>query len=486
MPRTLTKSRYLDGLRCPKLLWTRWNRPEAVPRPGEDRRPIIEAGRAVEQLARRIFPGAVEVPRFDNADEAVAATTHLLPRRVPLLEAAFSVAGRHCRVDVLLPAADEHWDLIEIKAGGKVRENHIRDLAFQYDTIIRAGLEIDRVHVVHLNSSYVRHGEIDITQLFTRVDVTDRVVRLAAYTDRTIQAMQELVAEGDPDTPIGSRCNVPHPCPLKPVCWGDLPANNVTLLHHGGRRIWELMDSGIFTMDQAPDDRLSKRQRIQKQTLATDKPHVDSDALRHWLDELVYPVYHLDFETMAPAMPAFDGVHPYQQIPFQYSLHIQHAPGAEPEHHEFLATEPGDPRPALTEALLADAGTEGTVLAWNMAFEKLVIEELAEADLVRAPRLMEVAKRLVDLITPFNAFMVHHPDQGGSCSLKAVLPAVTDLGYDDLNITAGAAATHSYERAMFGGIEPEERSRILSDLRAYCGRDTEAMIAILAWLYGTV
>ena len=482
MPRDLTKSRYLAGLRCPRLLWTRWNRPDDVPPPPDDRRPIIESGRQVERLAQRVFPGAIEVPRLENVHEAVQATAKLLEQRVPLLEAAFSVSGRHCRVDVLLPAPDEHWDLIEIKAGAKVRENHIRDLAFQYDTLGRAGLEIDRVYVVHLNSGYVRRGEIDIMQLFTRVDVTDRVVKLATYTDRTIQAMQEMVAGPDPDTPIGSRCNAPHPCPLKPLCWGDLPADNVTLLYHGGQRIWELMDSGIFAMAQVPDKRLSARQLLQKQALATGEPHVDRDALHGWLDELVYPVHHLDFETMAPAVPAFDGVRPYQQIPFQFSLHIQHTPGAEPEHHEFLATEPGDPRPHLVDALLQAIGPTGTVLAWNMAFEKLVIEELAEADLVRAPRLIDLAKRLVDLMTPFTAFMVHHPDQGGSCSLKAVLPAVTDLGYDDLQISAGGAATHGYEQAMFGGIEPAARSRILADLRAYCGRDTEAMIAILGWL----
>jgi hypothetical protein len=337
---------------------------------------------------------------------------------------------------------------------------------------------------MHLNGSYVRRGPLDIMQLFTRTDVTERVTRLATYADRTVQAMQEMVAGPDPDTPIGSRCNVPHPCPLKPSCWSDLPDDNVTQLYHGGRRVWALMDDGIFSLAQAPDHRLSALQRLQKKTLATGEPHVDAGALRAWLDELVYPVHHLDFETMAPAAPMFDGVGPYQQVPFQFSLHIQRAPGAAPEHREFLATEPGDPRPALTEALLEAVEPAGTVLAWNMAFEKLVIEDLAEADLVRAPRLALIAERLTDLMTPFSAFMVHHPAQRGSCSLKAVLPAVTDLDYGDLTISAGGAATHGYELAMFGGLDPAARERILADLRAYCGRDTEAMIAILDWLQG--
>jgi hypothetical protein len=209
---------------------------------------------------------------------------------------------------------------------------------------------------------------------------------------------------------------------------------------------------------------------------------VDGPALRDWLATLAWPVQHLDFESMAPAVPAFDGARPYQQIPFQFSLHIQRAPGAEPEHREFLATNPGDPRPALVEALLDAVEPEGTVLAWNEAFEKMVIEDLAEFDLLRAPRLITIARRLEDLMSPFAGFAVHHPDQRGSCSLKAVLPAVTELDYEHLAIAEGGQATHNYERAMFADVDPAEREQIFTDLRAYCGQDTRAMVAILDWL----
>lgn len=482
MPRDLSKSRYLDGLRCPKLLWTRWNRPELIPPPDPQRELIMRAGHQVGGLAQQLFPGGVEVPRFDSPRAAVRATAKLLDQRVPLFEAAFAGDERLCRVDILVPGMAGRWDIVEVKAGTRVRENHVRDVAFQYDTLTRAGMEIDRLVLLHLDGSYVREDEVDLEQLFSATDVTERVMRLAPYMGQTVTAMQDMLAGPDPDTPLGSRCNAPHPCPLKPACWGDLPPANVTQLYAGGRRIWDFMNEGLFTVASIPDARLTTRQRIQKEALAEGRAHVEAPILKEWLESLDYPLYHLDFETFAPAVPPFPGTRPYQQIPFQFSLHIQHERGAEPEHREFLATEPGDPRERLVEALLANLGSEGSVLAWNVAFEKLVIEDLATFDLARAPQLMHLASRLVDLMTPFQSFAVYHPDQGGSCSLKAVLPAVTDLDYSDLGIRSGGTATHSYEQAMFGGLEPDRREVIFNDLKAYCGLDTLAMVEILRWL----
>lgn len=484
MPRDLTKTRYLDGLRCPKLLWTRWNRPELIPPPEPERELIMQAGREVGELAKRLFPGGVEVPRFDDPRAAVRATAKLLAKRVPLFEPAFAVDGRLCRVDILVPGEAKRWDLVEVKAGTRVRENHVRDVAFQYDAVTRAGLEIDRMVIMHLDGGYLRGDELELAALFTADDVTERVMRLAPYTGQTVAAMQEMLAGPDPDTPLGPRCNSPHPCPLKPHCWGDLPADNVTQLHMGGRKIWELMNEGLFTVESVPDARLTPRQQIQKKALRENRIHMEGMALCKWLEKLEYPLHHLDFETFAPAVPAFAGARPYQQIPCQFSVHVQHEPGAEPEHREFLATEPGDPRPALVEALLGTIGEEGTVLAWNVTFERLVLEELAAFDLARAPRIMQIVERLGDLMDPFQSFTVYHPDQGGSCSLKAVVPAVTDLDYGELGIGSGGVATHRYEQAMFGGLEPAQRQAIFGDLRAYCRLDTLAMVEILRWLEG--
>jgi hypothetical protein len=295
--------------------------------------------------------------------------------------------------------------------------------------------------------------------------------------------MLETITGPDPDTPIGPRCTSPYTCPLKEVCWADLPENNVTDLYSSGRRAFGYLDEGIFTIAGAPDSKLTPRQLIQKQAVIEGKIQVDQPALRQWLGQLEYPLYHLDFETMNPAVPPLAGTRPYQRIPFQFSLHTQHEPGARPTHLEYLATWdevplPGDPRPGLVEALKA-IGPEGTVLCWNMGFEKSVLEDLAEMFRDEAEFLADLTGRMEDLIIPFRSFAVYHPRQKGNCSLKAVLPALTDFGYDELAIGDGNQAARQYQQALYGNVTVKERVMVFNNLREYCKLDTMAMVEIL-------
>ena len=49
----------------------------------------------------------------------------------------------------------------------------------------------------------------------------------------------------------------------------------------------------------------------------------------------------------------------------------------------------------------------------------------------------------VDLLLPFRGFRYYHPQQHGSASMKAVLPALTGSGYEDLAIQEGGTASRS-------------------------------------------
>jgi hypothetical protein len=282
--------------------------------------------------------------------------------------------------------------------------------------------------------------------------------------------------------PIGPHCHEPHSCSLIPYCWDDLPDDDVTQLHRAGRKAFAFMDEGIFRIRDVPDTKLTANQRIQKDSVVSRRAQVDADAVRRWLDGLSYPLWFLDFETMAPAVPPFPGTHPYQQIPFQFSLHAQESPDSELRHHEFLHIDAGDPRPCLVRALMDTLGPEGSVLAWNMDFERLVLADLAHDYPRHAGRLAGIAERMVDLAHPWLTFAVHHHAQQGSTSLKAVLPTVTDLAYDDMTIRSGAAATHAYEAIMTAAAPPTEREAVFTELRRYCKLDTLALVEILSWL----
>lgn len=480
----ISKSKYLNGLQCPKLLWTWYNNRELIPEPDAAQQHIFDTGHEVGDLAKLLYPSGVEVVmNFGDLGATVRDTAALVNRsraeRVPIFEASFLVEGRYCRVDVLVPVPEtDQWDLVEVKSSTRVKDVNVNDVAFQHDALTRAGIDLRDDYLMHVNTGYVRGEEFDVRQFFALDNITSRVAGVLQYVPSAVDKMLGIIGGPDPDTPIGRRCHAPYTCPLIPHCWAGLPDHNVTELYYGGTRSFELLDDGLFTIATVPDNRLSPQQRIQKQTIVTGQLHTEPAHLRAWLDELVYPLYHLDFETMNPALPPFVGTRPYQRLPFQFSLHIQRAPGAEPEHVEFIHRAHSDPRPDLTAALHA-IGDEGTILAWNMGFEKGVLNDLAELYPAEAEWLAGLNERMMDLIVPFKRFWFHHPGQHGSCSLKAVLPAITTLGYDDLAIADGNHAAHAYADAMFHGAEAADREQVLQQLLAYCRQDTLAMVEIL-------
>jgi hypothetical protein len=499
----ISKSKYLAGLQCPKLLWTWYNQRDLIPEPGAAQQHIFDTGHLVGDLAKELYPGGKEVPMLVGTKDAieltVTATRDLIKRRVPIFEASFLVDARYCRVDILVPVpgfdgarrSGEAWDLIEVKSSTRVKDVNINDVAFQYDALTRSGVELNRLYIMHINNGYVRGDKFEVGKFFHLEDVTERAMALTSYIPAAMEKMLTVIDGPDPDTPIGPRCTRPFTCPLKEVCWADLPDDNVTELYFGGNKAFSLLDEGYFHIAETPDSRLSHQQLIQKRALIEDKLQVDRPALRAWLEGLEYPLYHLDFETMNVAVPPFKGVRPYQRIPFQFSLHIQREPGAEPEHVEFLADwsdqlargeEPGDPRPGLLAALLDAVGDSGTVLAWNAAFEKGVLNDMAEIYPAEGARLAGIIDRMDDLIIPFRSFSVYHPAQKGSCSLKAVLPALTDLSYDGLEVADGNHAAREYARVVYQDATATERELVLAQLRTYCRLDTLAMVAILGKL----
>jgi hypothetical protein len=476
----ISKSKYLAGIRCPKLLWTLYNEPALIPAPSPALQARFDVGRDVGRLAQRLWPGGVEVP-YTPGDLAatVTRTQELMGRRVPLFEASFLVDGRYCRVDILEPVGEAGWNLVEVKSGTSLKPEHLDDVAFQADTLARAEVDLRRLLLQHLNNEYVRAGEIDPAAILCAKDVTAACQPIRSAIDVHVSEMRAVIAGARPDTPIGPHCNAPSPCVLKDACWDWLPAHNVTTLH-GARseKSFARLAQGIAELGDVPDSQLTPKQRIQKACALTGALHVEPPEIRRWLSRLRYPLYLLDFETMSPAIPLLEGTRPYQRIPFQFSLHILAEPGAAPRHSEFLAETPTDPRPALLDAL-GTIGAGGTVLAYNMSFEQGVLRELGRDFPDRARQCSDLIARIADLITPFRAFHLYHPDQRGSCSLKAVLPAFTGRGYAGLEIQEGEQASREYLRVVCGDVPADEKARTLQALRDYCRRDTLAMVELL-------
>jgi hypothetical protein len=310
--------------------------------------------------------------------------------------------------------------------------------------------------------------------------VTKEVSGLSREIETQLEDMFSVIRrKQEPEIKIGPHCSDPYPCPLQDKCWSFLPPDNVFNLYYGGKKCWRLLGEGILGLKDIPDDvDLTDRQAIQRRVALTGQPHIDRTALARFLKRLKYPVGYLDFETFSTAIPLFDGLRPYQQVPFQFSLHRVGAPGAKPEHHAFLADGRGDPRPEFLDRLHGCIGEKGTVVVYNEKFEKIVLDKLADSFPANAGWIENVKGRLVDLLEPFQSFNYYYGEQGGSASIKAVLPVLTGRSYADLEIQEGGQASLEFLRVHFGDAPEEERRRVREQLERYCGQDTEGMIWI--------
>ncbi len=476
----LSKTSFLYGLQCHKYLWTQLHDQKSIPRVDAAMQFIFDQGHEVGELARKLFPNGINVPVDDFAANTRVTRENLNGDR-PLFEAGISAGNLYCRLDILNPTGDGAWDIIEVKSVTSVKDVNIWDVAFQRLCCQNAGLNIRSCKVAYINTRYVRHGEIDPHKLFIIEDITGRVIEFSDTLKGKIEEILDVMNRTRcPEVGIGPHCTAPYECPLQEVCWAFLPEHSIFDLYWGGKKRYELFESGVVNILDIPGDCvLSGKQQIQLRCVASGEPHVDREGIRSFLDSLEYPVYYLDFETFSTAIPLFDGTRPYQQIPFQFSLHVAEEREGELKHFGYLAEGRDDPRPRLLEALKNALGDKGSIVAYYAPFEKQVLAELAGA----FPDYREWADglqgRMVDLLKPFSSFYYYHPEQRGSASLKKVLPALTGMSYDELDINDGKLAGVAFMAATYGSADEDERLKIRNGLEEYCGQDTGGMVEII-------
>lgn len=479
----LSKSKYLAGLQCQKLLWHHYNAKDEIPPPDDATQAVFDQGHAVGALAQSLFPGGIEIAG-DPKDIALALrlTQERLAERKPLFEPAFQHKSAFARADILNPVGKSQWDIIEVKSSTSVKEVNLFDLALQRYAYKGAGLDIRRCILMHINSAYVREGTVDPRGLFLQADVTPEVAALLPRIEADLAAMTEVIARKmSPDTPIGAHCTSPYGCALMEKCWKFLPEDNPTTLYRLRKeKAFELIGRGVTSITKLPRDvALNDKQRIQVGSAQKKTPFVDAKYIRQFLAQLAYPLYYLDFETVGSAVPLFDASKPFEQIPFQFSLHVQDAPGAAARHDGYLAEGRGDPRKEFLERLRELLGDAGTIVVYNEAFELGRLDELTTLYPARRGWYGRVKRRTLDLLRPFRDFAYYHPDQHGSASIKAVLPALTGTGYDGMAIGDGGTASAEFLRVTFGDADEADRAAVREALKAYCALDTLAMLRIV-------
>jgi predicted RecB family nuclease len=475
----LSKSRVLAGLQCHKRLWWTVHEPASPElQPDDALQALFDDGTYVGRVARTHVPGGVLIDLPYNAyDERIARTEAALQRGTPVIyEASFRAGQVFASVDVL-ERRPEGTSLIEVKSTTRVKEQHLPDVAVQAHVLSQSGVKAARLEIMHLNRACAYP---DLSNLFTRTDVTEPACSALEMMPRAIQEQLAMLAGPIPEVAIGEHCSTPYECPFKGRCWPTLPPHHVSTLYAAGRRARLLEEQGYATIHELPDDiPLKAVQDRQRRAVQAGRLIVEPD-LAAALRDLEPPLAFLDFETVGLPIPVWNGCHPYDAVPVQFSCHVEDA-GGRLSHHEWLAEGPGDPRPALAERLIRACSSARTIVVYYAAFERDCLQRMADALPALAGPLRSFADRLVDLL-PMVRNHIYHPAFGGSFSLKSVLPAmVPELRYDLLPIGDGQTASLELERLMFQEAEmaPEARAQLREDLLRYCQQDTWGLVKLL-------
>jgi Domain of unknown function(DUF2779) len=482
----ITKSKFVAGTQCLKRLYWIVHSPELAVQPDDSNQSIIEQGREVGLLARKMYPGGVTVESRDR-DQAIRATRELLanPEIPAIFEGAFKHEDIFVRVDILQRDQYGRWRLIEVKSGTQVKDNYLADIAIQHRVVTGSGVDLAVTSLAYVNRNYIYQGGIiDVHEFFKIIDLTHQIQGL--QPELIIQLQSEfciLAMPEAPQIPAGRQCSDPYTCEFFDHCNDPVPEDHISRLPRiHASMVAKLVALNVQSIHDIPESyELTERLRRACTSVQMRTPWYGPE-LKDELGKLTYPLYYADFETVNPAIPRFAGMRPYDQIPFQWSVHVQRQPGAAVEHFEFLANDMNDPRPAFISTLCDALGDDGSIVVYSQQFESQRLSELASWLPEFSGRIVKIQQRLWDLL-PLMRDHVYHPKFGGSFSLKSVLPAlVPEMTYAGMEVADGQAAGLAWESLVHGGLERDEHDRIRKALLDYCGQDTLALLALMCKL----
>lgn len=482
MPKPISKSQFTLAQQCGKAFYLYRHRKELMEYTVTQEQ-LMQAGTSFGQLMQQRYQGGVDVSQEEDFNHRIALTNRLLEQADrPIYEATLTaeVAGVPllCMVDIMVPT-DQGWHLIEVKSGSRLKNQYVADAQFQCFVAQKKGVKVSRLSVLHVNTSYVRQGELDVHALGTLVDIA-----IAEVPDISKELAQLLVLdEGEePQMAIGGHCYSPYICGFKAYCWSDFPKTDNVFKLLSGQKAMSQIEQGIYHLNDVDPSLFTAKASQRHQAWKNNAWIWNQEKVNAFLEQIKYPVYYLDFETVNPAIPPYDGLRPYQQICFQYSLHIQQEAGGEYEHREFLAhPDQGDPESTLVEQLVADiAEDDGSILVYNKSFESGQLKKLSERFPAFREPLNGFRSRMLDLLQPFRSLHIYHPNMGNSASLKVVLPQlVPELSYSDMEVGDGGMAMEAYKRLMHAALTEDERRSIREALLNYCKLDTWAMVKLV-------
>jgi hypothetical protein len=475
----ITKSNFLRFLECPRYGWLYRNRPDLVEKTESH---IAKQGDEVESLAHGLFEEGTKVP-WENAVEITAE--HLKKGTPVLYQATLKTDKYLARADILVKDPDGNgWHLYEVKSTSKEKKTHIPDLCFQTTTFEEAGLKLSTINLIHVNKTYRFDAQkgLEIKKFFVIEDLTQKVRdEQVAFAEAMSRAHAVLTDPEEPHPKILVKNFEYEVSPSFEAYYRQgIPEYSIYDIGYISKKeLTKLTEKGIRAIEEIPDGFFKQEYKnLQVEVTKTKKPFRDFDRIAQTRATFQYPLYFLDYETVAPAIPIFDGTRPYQHLCFQYSLHVKRTPESALEHFEFLHLEKDNPVPHLLKRLRSDIGDQGTVFVWYEPFETTRNKEMAEDYAEYREFLENLNERVYDLMKIVSEGMYEDYRFKGSASIKKVLPVlVPELSYKELGVQHGGEAMDAWYSLMDG--TPENKDQIIQDMLEYCQMDTLAMVRVL-------
>ena len=483
----LSKSKILAFRQCPKRLWLEVKKPELL-KVSTATSAKFNVGFKVGEIAQSLYDpenkGTLIDIKKEGISQALARSQRIIDSEVPIFEAGFSANGVLAFADVMLPAEVDGkrlWDMVEVKSSTSVKDYHRDDIAIQSYVAQLSGFKLNSVSIAHVDSKWVYPGDEQYHGLLKANDLTTQALSRTEEVQLWVQQAQQILAGKEPNIDVGDQCSKPFECGFYAHCTRDQvkPEYPLTWLPRlSSKKMKALTEQGINDLRDVADGMLNKIQlRVKKHTLLK-QAFFDQKAAQNALSKLALPAYFLDFETIMFAVPIWKGTRPYQQIPFQFSMHMLNERN-ELNHIEFLDLSRNDPSKSFAETLVASCGKIGPVFVYNAGFENSRIRELAKRFPVLSDDLLAITKRVVDLL-PIARDHYYHPSQHGSWSIKKVLPAlVPELNYANLQgVQDGGMAMNTFLEAIHSSTSNARKSEIEQQLLEYCKLDTYAMVKL--------
>ena len=468
----ISKSNYVSYHQCPKQFYLeKHNKDVSLFSMSLKRR--IRMGNDVGLLAKSMFSGIKEVD-YGESKAMSKKTKSLIDLKVPYIsEAAFYINDLFCAVDIL-QVQDQGLIIYEVKSSSKIKKDYYKDLAFQTYVIQAAGYKVLDAFVIYVNKNYVREDQIDLNSFFIIESVLEQLDNHLLHVKKDVDKMRAM--DEEPEFSPVSHCSN---CSFNHYCYQDMPKDSIFILygfraskayHDGMRNFQDLLDNQVS---------LTIKQKRQIDHFYLDQAmYIDHLSLFDFLNQMIYPLYFLDFETLDFVIPNFKGSKVNQRLPYQASIHYLNQNHSQLIHEDILVLPDQDPRERMIDFLIKNLGVKGHIMVYNQSFEKSIIKDLANQYPQYKKALLDINQRIIDLYDVFKEGMVYMKEFEGSFSIKSVYPALCQSdSYEKLDqVHHGVEAMEGLERLSH--LQGEEQGKLIKDLKAYCRLDTLSMVQI--------